>query len=159
VKSLGADHVFDYSSPTCAADIKRLTNDKLQYAWDTISEGTSPKICADALASSGSPKYGSILNVKDFPRSDVKQIYSLGYTMIGEDFRFRGSNVYKAVPEDFEFGKKWVSLVENLLAEGKIKPHRKDLRSGGLDGILQGCNDLKEGRVSGNKLVYRISEE
>jgi NADPH:quinone reductase-like Zn-dependent oxidoreductase len=159
VKSFGADHAFDYTSPTCAADIRKLTNDKLMYAWDTVSEGSSPKICCDALASSGNPKYGTILKVTDLPRNDVQYFYSLGYTMIGEDFRFRGDSVFKAVPEDFEFGVKWNSVAGKLLAQGKLKPLRKDIRSGGLEGIFQGLSDLKEGRVSGTKLVYRISQE
>jgi NADPH:quinone reductase-like Zn-dependent oxidoreductase len=157
VKSFGADHVFDYSSPTCAADIRKLTDNKLQYAWDTISEGSSPKICAESLGDSGDLIYGTILIVKDFPRKDVKQTFSLGYTMVGEDFRFH-TNFIKAKPQDLEFGVKFVSIVEKLLAEGKLKPPNKEVRDGGLEAIFAGLDDLKEGRVSGTKIVYRIGE-
>ncbi|KIW02565.1 uncharacterized protein PV09_06020 [Verruconis gallopava] len=159
LKSLGADYVFDYNSPSCAADIKKLTNDKLMYAWDTISAGISVQICAEALSSTGNPTYGSILVVTDFPRNDVRMTYSLGYTVVGEYFRFRAGREFAASAEDFEFGKKWVVFAEKLVAEGKIKPPRKDLRSGGLERIFDGLKDLQEGRVSGSKIVYRIGSE
>lgn len=160
VKSLGADHAFDYKSPTCAEDIRKLTNNKLRYAWDTISEGGSPQICADALTPSGEGlKYGAILSVDDLPRKDVKYTKSLGYTMVGEAISFRNGQHIPAKPEDFEFGVRWIAIAEKLLAEGKIKPPKKEIREGGLEAIFGGLDDLREGRVSGTKLVYRISGE
>lgn len=62
------------------------------------------------------------------------------------------------MPEDFELGQKFVALTEELLQAKVIKPHPVDLREGGIDGILSGMQDLKDGKVSGVKLVYRISE-
>lgn len=128
------------------------------YAWDTIAEGDSPKICADALSSTGSPKYGSILRVKEFPREDINPLFILGYTAVGEEFKWRAT-IIPAKPEDFVFSSKFSSLAEKLLAAGTIKPHRKDLRTGGLDGIQQGLDDLRNGKVSGTKLVYQLSTE
>ena len=161
VKSFGADHAFDYKSPTCAEDIRKLTDNKLRYVWDTISEGTSPKICADAIGSDvKDAKYGTILSVKDFPRKDeVKVTFSLGYTMIGEDISFRGGQHIPAVKADFNFGVEFCAIAEKLLAEGKIKPPKKEVRDGGLEAIFGGLDDLKEGRVSGTKIVYRIGQE
>ena len=158
---MGATHVFDYNSPTVGEDINKLTNNSLVYAWDTISEGKSPAICYAALSTSKpNPRYGCILNVKpeDRPREDVKYTFTLGYTVVGEDFRMVGRE-FKASQEDFEFANKFTVLAERLLKEGKLKPHKKEIREGGLDGILKGLADLKEGRVSGTKLVYRISED
>jgi len=117
-----------------------------------------PKICCDALSSTGTPKYGCILNVKDLPRNDVKAKYTLGYTIVGEELEFRSLKI-PAKPQDLEFGKKFVLVGERLLAEGKVKPHRKEIRPGGLDAIFEGLEDLKQGKVSGTKLVYRLSTE
>ena len=50
VKALGASTVFDYASPTCGADIRAHTRNELYYAFDTVSEAASPRICADGLA-------------------------------------------------------------------------------------------------------------
>ncbi|KAF2673102.1 GroES-like protein [Microthyrium microscopicum] len=162
LKSFGADHVFDYNSPTCAADIKKLTNNSLYYAWDTISEKNSPQICCDALSDQkqpdgNKPQYGSILPVKDFPRSDVEHKYILGYTVVGEEFRM-GPRKIEAKPQDFEFTKKFVQVAEKLVAEKKIRPHRSEVRDGGLDGIFGGLDDLKNGKVSGIKIVYKLED-
>lgn len=48
------------------------------------------------------------------------------------------------------------NMAEKLFAEGKVKAHPKEVRSGGLEGIFGGLNDLKTGKVSGTKLVYKI---
>jgi hypothetical protein len=80
----------------------------------------------------------------------------LGYTIFGEAFKFGRGTEYPAIPSDFEFGRNWVPIAEKLLLDGKWKPHRADVRSGGLDGILDGLEDLKNGKVSGHKVVYRV---
>lgn len=61
VKGLGAEAVFDYSDADCAEKIREYTQDELMYAFDCISEGNSPNICAGALSSKGGVKYSAIL--------------------------------------------------------------------------------------------------
>ncbi|KAI9727308.1 MAG: hypothetical protein M1828_006927 [Chrysothrix sp. TS-e1954] len=158
VKSYGADAAFDYSDPEkCAKDIKDYTKNNLKYAYDCISEGTSPQICANALADGSGAMYSALLPVADFPRSDVKQNMTLGYTQLGEAFSFFGNEV-PAKPEDFEFAKKFWTLAEKLVAEGKIKAKHPDVRSGGLNGVFGGLDELRQGKVSGRKLVYKVGE-
>lgn len=155
VKSRGADKIFDYNDPECGAKIRAFTENKLKYAWDTVGE--SPHICAEALSSDSSIcRYGSILD-NDFPRSDVKHTATEMYTMFGE-YYFKYEQHFPVLEEDYEFAKTWMTLVEKLVADGKIKPHPKRLESGGINGILNGMKDLEEEKVSGQKLVYKISE-
>ena len=90
-----------------------------------------------------------------FPREDVKlNTFTLGYTGNGEEFEFFGNTV-SAKPEDFEFQKKWMAQAEQLINERKVIM-TPTLREGGLNGIVAGLDDLKNGRVSGQKLVYKI---
>jgi len=161
VKSLGASAAFDYNSPTCGADIRKHTNNALFYCWDTISEEGSAQICADALSSNtapdgSKPKYGCILDVK-FPRDDVEKTFTLGYTVTGESFNWPGK-VFEASRNDFEFGKKFWEVARKLLEEGKYKAHPLDVRPGGLNGVIDGMEDMRQGKVSGKKLVYRVTE-
>lgn len=79
------------------------------------------------------------------------------YTIFGEPFSF-GPTKIPAAPEDFEYTKKFLAITEQLLAEGKLKPHTAKVGKDGLEGVLNGLDDLKTGKVSGEKLVYRISE-
>lgn len=83
-------------------------------------------------------------------------MYTLAYTMVGESFDFRGTPM-PATPEDYEFGVKHWALAEKLMAEGKFKVPPTGKREGGLEAIFGGLNDLKTGKVSGTKLVYRIA--
>ena len=50
----------------------------------------------------------------------------------------------------------WMDLTEKLFREGKLVPHPKALRERGLDKVLEGCEDLKEGSITGKKMVHRI---
>lgn len=166
VKSLGASSAYDYKSPTCGQDIRRDTGNQLFYAFDCISEGPSPSICAEALSSESKspqgnpPVYNTLLKVNEPPRSDIRTSYNLAYTYTGEYFRFKtpdgGVIEFPAKPEDFEFAKEWFSLTEKLIAEKKFKPLRASVRKD-LEKVVEGLDDLKNGRNSGEKLVYTIA--
>lgn len=160
VKSLGASAVFDYHSPTCGADIRAYTKDQLYYAFDTISEHSSPQICADALSSNPGPSgkkpfYGCI-QTPESPRSDVERASTLAYSALGESFKM-GPHNFEAKPQDYEFGTKFFRLAAELLREGKFKVHRPEVREGGLEGVIQGMDDLRQGKVSGKKIVYKVA--
>jgi len=82
--------------------------------------------------------------------------HTLAYTAVGE-YAKRGEKELPAKPEDLEFAGRFWKLTEGLLAEGKFKVHQPDVRPGGLDGVMKGLDDLRQGRVSGKKLVYRVA--
>ena len=158
LKDLGADEVFDYNDPECSSRIREYTKDKLYYAFDCIAEGSSIEICSEALSSSAPPTglhYSALLFVKSFPRGDVKTRTTLAYTGIGEAFEKRGKTT-PAMPDHYQFAKRFMKVAGDLLAAGKLKPGNFAVKEGGLEGILDGLKDLKENKVSGTKLVYRI---
>jgi hypothetical protein len=78
------------------------------------------------------------------------------YTIFGE--RFVLGQEFAPVPEDFDYAKNFLPMVEHLLAEGKITPHQQTVGRSGLQGVLQGLEDMRNGKVSGQKLVYRVAE-
>ncbi|KAF7118390.1 hypothetical protein CNMCM5793_007907 [Aspergillus hiratsukae] len=155
VKSLGADEVYDYNDPDAAAKIRKATDNKLKYVLDTISLESSAKFCDEALSTEGG-EYTSLLIVP-IKRENVNDRWTLGYSAVGERFFF-GETEWPAKPEDFEFGSKFWSVAEKLLAEGKVKPHRPKVCPGGLKGVLKGLQLMREGKVSGEKLVYNVAE-
>lgn len=163
VKSLGADASFDYNDLDCGLQIRKHTSNALMYAFDCISEGSSVQICADALSTSSSAtkKYTSLLRVSDFPRDDVEKTTTLAYSAIGEDMSFGGQGdvIPPKIPakdEDARFMEMFIPIAEKLLADGKIKVHPPSVQGGGLHGILDGWQAMREGKVSGKKLVYRV---
>lgn len=160
LKSLGADFVFDYHSPTCGADIRRLTQNKLRYAWDCVGGGE--EICGEALSSVEPGKYGYIASV----RADVlketnplveEPLYVLAYHALHEPFEFQNVMVHPPV-EEMEFALMFKELTRDLLEKGALKDVEIVLNKGGsgLSGVMEGLDTLRNGKVSGKKLVYTL---
>lgn len=151
----GADAVLDYRSANVGTQIKLHTNHSLRHVLDCVAIPSSAAICAEAIGSEGG-LYCSLLP-EQCPRADVKSSFFLGYSLSGEDYIFE-SEYYKGVPEMYHFGVEAISLIEKLWSQGKWIAHPQSLCEGGLDGVLNGMQEMKDGRVSGVKLVYRISD-
>ncbi|KAH0545503.1 hypothetical protein GP486_008441, partial [Trichoglossum hirsutum] len=157
VRSLGADAVFDYNDPNCAAEIRKFTADKLFYVLDCISTQSAGTICANAIGPAGG-KYSCLLSPSpDLSRDDVENLCTIAYTAIGESFSML-RRTFPAAPEDYEFQKRFFALAEDLLREGKFKVHPLRVEGAGLKGVLDGMQLMREDKVSGQKLVYRVAE-
>lgn len=150
---MGAIEAWDYRDPKCAENIKKFTDNKLGLIWDTIATDSAAQICAKVLIPGGS--YGQILNTK-FPRVDAKVTRTIGYAATGEPLE-KGQYKKLDTSADFEFMKKWIAIVEPLLESGKIIPHPPKI-SRGFDGILDGMDLMRDGKLSGGKLVFSLAE-
>lgn len=161
VRALGADEVFDYNDPTCGQKIRELTNNNLRYCFDTISLAASATICAAALSSHSPPdrkcRYG-ILGAVESPRADIEVTRTLMYTIFNETFHHQFGKEFPASQEDFEFARMFMGRVQQFLQEGQIKPHPEKVGAEGLAGVLRGMKDMQNGKVSRQKLVYRVAE-
>ncbi|KAF5595328.1 toxD [Fusarium pseudocircinatum] len=159
VKSLGADHVLDYKSKTLVDDILKLSGGPLLHVFDTHPNPTSLTTSAAILQESPSAIY---ISLNPGPEQEVKRLNPhvtaesiLAYSATGNPWTYE-NKFYEAVPADYAFQKKFVKVAEKLFQEGLLKPARVYLNRGGsgLEGILKGLVDIKEGKVSGGKLVY-----
>ena len=159
LKSLGADHVFDYNSPSAVDDIRSAAGGALRLAWDCHSMADSAAFCAKALEADGA-RYSALLPGLDDSvkgaNDKAKVDWSLYYPVFGEPYVF--GQRFDAVPANYEFGKVFWEVSKGLLAAGKIKPIKVTVNRGGsgLKGVLEGLRESKEGKVSGEKLVYTL---
>ncbi|KAI1414740.1 putative alcohol dehydrogenase [Hypoxylon sp. FL1857] len=160
LKSLGADAVFDYRSPTAAAEIKALTHNKLKLAWDCV--GTGAELVARALSDAEESRFGCIVPVDEAtvhrinPKVDGPHL-TLGYDVLGEEYMWINGPA-PAKPEEHDFTAKFVDIVPQLLKDGTVKPIRTVVNQGGpgLEGLLKGLEELKAGRISAGKFVYTL---
>lgn len=142
-------------APDVGHKIFEATGGSINKVFDTVNTADSAAICAAAFGPQGG-RYCNVLGV-DCPRSDVESVFFLGYDMSGEAYIFEGES-YPANPEALAFGRRWYKIAEALWASGKWRTHRQKVGEKGLLGLLDGMQIMREGRVSGEKLVYRVDE-
>lgn len=149
---------FDYHDLDCGLKIREFTGNKLKLAWDTISLPASARICAHAISTGPGGRYFALLP-EPCPRDDVESSYTMAYYMFGEKVQM--SEDGPVIPPDhsgFRYAKEFVSMANQLLAAGKIKVHPQQVCGGGLAGALEGLEMMRDGKVTGSKLVYRVAE-
>ena len=115
---------------------------KLLYAFDAISEkGSSANICK-VLSNDG----GKITNVLKF-EGNVPDGLEQSWTSVG--------SVHK---DATDFGFAWFRMFGRGLQEGWFKAHPQEVVPGGLRGVQQALTNLKEGKASAVKYVFRIAD-
>lgn len=80
---------------------------------------------------------------------------TLIYTALGRTFNY-GKTEYPASAEDKGQLASFLKEVPGFVAEGKIKPNPVKVWDGGLDAISDGLQYMREGKVSAEKIVYRV---
>ncbi|CAK7565783.1 MAG: putative secondary metabolism biosynthetic enzyme [Sporothrix epigloea] len=154
--ALGAAETFDYHNPSCGMEIRNYTQNTLAYVLDCVTQAESMKLSYEAIG----PQGGRYLALDPFPtriqytRREVLAEWIMGPTMFGEAVKLAGNYGRPARPQDRLFTTEFFARVEKMLAAGALRPHRIELRTGGLPAVTQGIEDLRMGRVRARKLVY-----
>lgn len=155
VKSLGADEVFDYNDPEVSKNIKLATGGKLAHAVDTISENDTPRQISEALSDDGG-RVAALLFYKS-PRPEVSVNLTLAYDLLGKSYDFPFPWTPKT-DEDRDRGKKFTQLLQQIIDTGKIKPNATLILPQGLASVAEGFEYQKTGKVSAQKITYRIAD-
>lgn len=159
LSSLGASHCFDYRDPDVVKKIREVTNNKLEYVVDCISEEESLTKSTESMGENGGKIAAILFTEIPNKRKDVEIIRTLLYTATGKEFQM-GSFHFAPIPEDREFMAKFIKEeLEPLLIEKKLKANVTRLCQGGLDSIHEGMDYVQAGKVSGEKLVYHLQDE
>ncbi|KAF3767331.1 GroES-like protein [Cryphonectria parasitica EP155] len=162
LKSLGADETVDYNDKDWPEQVHKITHDGLEHAFDCIAEKGTYEGCAAAMSST---KGGHVVGLlpPGKSRDEVAKIHSkvklestIVYTVFARALNYPMDNCGGETPQDKAIWEKYLGLLPELLSSGKVKPNR--IREvGGLDDIPTGFQEQKEGKVSAEKLVYKIS--
>lgn len=158
--SYGAEKAFDYHDPNSAAEIRALTRNALSYALDCFCEGSSMKFCYAALGRAGG-RYTTLepYSEHSHTRKMVKPEWVLGPAILGQDVGWKDPYGVKANPDIHAFGVEWFACAQRMLDRGELRPHPAKVSDGvGFAGILDGIESLSRKEVSGQKLVYRVTE-
>jgi len=145
LKALGVDAVFDYRDSEAAKKIKSLSNGSIKIAFDGIGVNGSTRLTAEAMSDAGG-KIVIINTDSQEVRPDVKVESTLIYSVLDAKNEVEQSDIVQ-----------WHKLVPELLSSGKLRIHNIDHRKGGLEAIPAGLEELKSGKISGQKIVYTLA--
>lgn len=163
LKALGADAVVDYNDADWVDQARKLSHDNLQHAFDTISEKETTGQVIKAISPTKGGHVVVILPRKSSEYGDeyskVKIESTIVYTVFERTLKYGAfDNCGQPTPEDKAFWEKYLSQLPQWLEKGVIKPNRvKEL--GGLEAIQEGFDLHQAGKVSAEKLVYKIAGE
>lgn len=163
LRKLGADATVDYNDADWPEQVRKATGDGLEHALDCIAE----KGTYEAIAKALSPvKGGHVVGLLPplQAREAVREINgnaraesTIVYTVFERPWKnpvFDNCGDHET-PDDKAVWERYLGQLPELLSSGKIKPNpTREL--GGLEDILTGFQLQQEGKVSAEKLVYKI---
>jgi len=132
-------------TPRYQKKIKEASNGTIKICLDGISEHGSTRLAADAMSDEGG-KIITLLPVKEQLRSGISVQNTLVYSVLDS----------KNVVDRVDIAE-WHQAVPELLSSGKLRIHNIDHKNGGLEAIPEGLNELRQGKVSGKKIVYTLA--
>ncbi|OCH86705.1 GroES-like protein [Obba rivulosa] len=154
VKALGADEVFDYADSKTPRRIAAATGGALKHAVDCISEGMTPNQVSMSLSKEG----GTISTLLPYEsrKKGVQTVFVLAYTFFGKDIQF--PFVFPANPEHRKNASMYCKLIEEVVSRFGLKPNPARIFPHGLASIPDGFEYMRSGKVSAEKITYRIAD-
>ena len=155
---MGAVKTFDYNSPSCGLWIRQYTGNSLGYVLDCITTADTMQMCYEAIGAAGG-RYISLdpppVRIK-YSRRDIYADTVLALTLFGEFIRLPGYSSKRGAAGDRQIGARFSLIAQDLLNRGLLKPPALEIKTGGLEALGRGIDDVRKGRVKGRKLVYPL---
>lgn len=160
--SLGADVAVDYNDADWPEQVRQKSHDGLEHALDCIAENGTPEQIARALSPTKGGHIvtllpiGSVRAAVEGINKKAKIESTIVYTVFQRTLPYKAfDNCGEETPQDKAVWEKYLQMLPEYLEHGKIKPNRvKEM--GGLDDIKTGFQLQQEGKVSAEKLVYKV---
>ncbi|KAJ5675664.1 hypothetical protein N7462_008561 [Penicillium macrosclerotiorum] len=155
VKEYGADDVFDYRSSSAVEDIIRAYPN-IDRALDCYSEGSSTEFCAEVVRKNR----GWVVTLLDNAKADLDGVrveFLLGYSVFNAEFQWLPpfGPKFPKIPSDNAALRRFYASLPQLSSKLKAPPIKKI--DGGLENLSTGLDMLRQGKVSGTKLVLCLS--
>lgn len=145
------DTIIDYRQRNDAVvkglrDASRAYGGKIEYAFDAVSEKGSVENISQALDQESGQVTFVLPGKKYKLPGNIKQ----SLTTVGS---------VHGVPDDLkDFGYVYFRYIAKGLEEGWLTPQPQEVIPGGLEGVETGLRNLKEGKASAVKYVFKISD-
>ncbi|GKT90373.1 zinc binding enoyl-reductase [Colletotrichum tofieldiae] len=154
VKRYGANHVYNYKSENWVQEVTSNFPD-ITLALDCFSEGGSGPSTGQVLKDKGG-KIVTLLDQGESKVPGVKYDMIMLYTVFGKEFAWL-QPIGPKFPVDMEHRNalaRFYSILPQLT--NAIKPPPIQTINGGIDILLEKLDLLRQGKVSGSKLVVKF---
>lgn len=153
-KSFGAEHVFEYADPDAPERIRKLNGNKLGYALDCITDNDSISPCYASIGRVGG-KYASLeLCPEELQtRKAVQARFVCALEIFGKLIVLGKGYDSEGREELYDFAVSWYQLFQGLMNDAKLRSHPVQTVGGGFEGVKEGTRLLRNGAVSGKKVV------
>lgn len=163
VRSRGADHVFDYNSSNFEREILDVAhgqNHSFRYVVDCFGSDDTARTCARLIAKEDSFYHSVKAPLQEVfkkirTEDSVQGTTAMGYLLLGEPVSMGGMD-FPADPSLEQFSKSWTPIIEELVKQGKVKPHPHVLIPGGLEAIPGILESIAQGGTRGKKSVITV---
>jgi NADPH:quinone reductase-like Zn-dependent oxidoreductase len=161
-KSKG-DTIIDYrqGNEDVVSELEKiLAGEKLLYAFDAVSDKGSFQNLMKVM----DHEKGKIALVLARKRYEgIPDTFQKFFTQVGKVHGdhypgIKGEKKLKGLLGDQAFGAVFFKFIERGLFEGWFKGHPHEVVPGGLDGVQAGLSNLKAGKASAIKYVYKIED-
>ncbi|KAH8918822.1 GroES-like protein [Atractiella rhizophila] len=164
VRELGADDVVDYRNKSSSELISALNSSlggrgaTVRAVYDAISEPSVVEAIVQFLSEKKKEsKFVTVLATPVKLPDDGHVARSVTHVRaVHKDAPFKSFGGMTFDPAR-DFGREWFAWLGRE-GKNKVKPNRVRVIPGGLEGVDEGLTLLEKGKVSGEKLVYRIAD-
>lgn len=118
---------------------------QLKYCFDAVSEKNSYQNACEVLKHTPGSKITLVLPGREY--KEIPPEVEKSTTTVGD-----------VHTNQIDFATAWFALFGRALKDGWLQPHPHTVIAGGLDGVQEGLKNLKDGKSSATKYVYRIAE-
>ena len=149
--------LIDKSKGDTVVDYRRGDDEVVSGLRRAVPQGEKLRYAFDAVSEKGS--YGNIVKVLDEDGGKITLVLpGRKYEGIPAGVKQSLTTVGSVHAELKEFGHAWFRLFGLGLQDGWFTGHPTEVVPGGLGGVQQGLTNLKEGKASAVKYVFRIEE-
>ncbi|KAH9918189.1 GroES-like protein [Epithele typhae] len=144
LRALGATHVLDRAlAPSSAGGVA--------LAYEAVGDEESQRLAYAALAAHAAAGFVSVT-----PGAPPEVLAAVAED--GDGKRVARAFSSLEVPQNRAVGREVFARLEGWLRDGTVKPNRVEVLVG-LEAIPEGVRRVKEGKVSGVKLVVKVAED
>ncbi|KAH7129754.1 putative alcohol dehydrogenase [Dactylonectria estremocensis] len=157
VRSLGAGHTFDYRGTQVVNKIKQAAPG-LRYVFDTIGNETSAGLASQAIDEAG----GVLCTVRpskthtEKVTKQTKVTSVMMWTSFLKEHRYENCH-WPVNQADHKLAVDFFAKLPQLLSDGTIKPNSTKVFKDGLDGVHEGFQEYRDGKISNYKIVYKLN--